>query len=279
MVHGLSEPSSAGAVETSTPLAVVSADSHIGPRLVEDLRPYCPKRYLERFDEFVRMHGAGRSGGMESALRTQRPAAARQSEANARTAGHHDMRARLRDMDSHGIAAAVIFHGSQNGQPIPWQSNVALIRGDDPTPEELELMGVGRHIYNQWLADACSVEPERHAGCAQLPVWDVDATVKEIEWARQAGLRTVNWPAPASGALNTTSPTGSRSGQRAQRWRCRSQHTPVRSYRACCGPTRRSPGIVGLSSISRPGAGRRAGECPEWCSRESLLGTRTSSSF
>ena len=206
MVHGLSEPSNTGVVETSTPLAVVSADSHIGPRLVEDLRPYCPKRYVERFDEFVGRHRAARAGGMERALRTQRPAAARQSDANARTAGHHDMNARLRDMDSDGIAAAVIFHGSQNGEPIPWESNVALIRGDDPTQEELELMGVGRHMYNRWLADACSVEPERHAGCAQLPTWDIDATVKEIEWARQAGLRTVNWPAPRIGGLEYDEP-------------------------------------------------------------------------
>ena len=168
----------------SSPLAVVSADSHIGPRLVEDLRPYCPKRYLERFDEFVRVHGAGRTAGWRAHC-APNGHSARQSEANARTAGHHDIRARLRDMDNDRIAAAVIFHGSQNGQPIPWESNVALIRGDVSTPEELELMGVGRHIYNQWLADACSVEPERHDGCARSCRYgNVDATVKEMGWAR-----------------------------------------------------------------------------------------------
>ena len=32
---------------------VFSADTHVGPRLVEDLRPYCPKMYLEQFDDFA----------------------------------------------------------------------------------------------------------------------------------------------------------------------------------------------------------------------------------
>ena len=35
-----------------TPVPVVSCDSHTGPLLEEQLRPYCPKHHLERFDEF-----------------------------------------------------------------------------------------------------------------------------------------------------------------------------------------------------------------------------------
>src|SRR5688572_16522822 len=34
-------------------LVVVSSDSHVGPRLEADLRPYCPAEYLDRFDEYV----------------------------------------------------------------------------------------------------------------------------------------------------------------------------------------------------------------------------------
>ncbi len=32
---------------------VVSNDTHIGPRLVEDLREYCPSSHLEEFDRFA----------------------------------------------------------------------------------------------------------------------------------------------------------------------------------------------------------------------------------
>jgi len=35
------------------PAIIVSCDSHVGPKLVEQLRPYCPQNYLEAFDEDV----------------------------------------------------------------------------------------------------------------------------------------------------------------------------------------------------------------------------------
>jgi hypothetical protein len=35
----------------SEPLVIVSKDAHIGPRLVEGLRPYCPQSSLEESEE------------------------------------------------------------------------------------------------------------------------------------------------------------------------------------------------------------------------------------
>ena len=37
----------------SDPVVVVSNDTHIGPRLVDDLRQYCPSAHLEDFDRFA----------------------------------------------------------------------------------------------------------------------------------------------------------------------------------------------------------------------------------
>src|SRR5919109_5154284 len=34
-------------------VVAVTSDSHVGPLLEEQLRDYCPKKYLEQFDEFV----------------------------------------------------------------------------------------------------------------------------------------------------------------------------------------------------------------------------------
>ena len=39
------------AVEMDQPAIVVSCDSHVGPKLLEQLRAYCPQQYLEQFDE------------------------------------------------------------------------------------------------------------------------------------------------------------------------------------------------------------------------------------
>jgi predicted TIM-barrel fold metal-dependent hydrolase len=63
---------------------------------------------------------------------------------------------------------------------------------------------VGCRIYNRWLADFCSGSPERHVGLAHIPVIDVDAAVREVEWAREAGLRGVNFPAPRRTWANYT---------------------------------------------------------------------------
>jgi predicted TIM-barrel fold metal-dependent hydrolase len=114
---------------------------------------------------------------------------------NLRTAGHYDVHTRLRDMDRDGVAGEVIFHSSQNWEPIPFVHG-----GGTPGMYELEddpeLAAVGQHIYNRWLVDMITVEPERHAGLAYLPMWDLDAAIREMEWAAASGLKGVNFPAP-----------------------------------------------------------------------------------
>jgi predicted TIM-barrel fold metal-dependent hydrolase len=186
--------------ESPDPVVVVSSDTHIGPFLEEDLRPYCPQKYRPDFDDYVREFEAYTEAqrrlypemyeddGTGKLVRRAR---------NRRTEGHHDVHARLRDMNFDGVASEVIFHGSQNDEPVPFTTlgdpNSPFLFKNLP-PENPELAAVGRHIFNAWLADQCSVEPQRHVGLAQIPIWDVEASVKEIEWAARAGLRGVNFP-------------------------------------------------------------------------------------
>jgi predicted TIM-barrel fold metal-dependent hydrolase len=184
------------------PLVVVSSDTHIGPLLEKQLRPYCPKKYVEAFDEYVAANQVYRTLQRESSPQfyaESEPGRFVRSFHNMRTTGHYDVDARLRDMNYDGIAAEVIFHGSVNDEPIPFSNmgdpKVASSFKNN-APEDPELAAVGRHIYNEWLADFCSVEPERHVGLAQIPIWDVDASVREIEWAHSVGLRGINFPAP-----------------------------------------------------------------------------------
>ena len=169
------------------PLVIVSADCHVGPRLVEDLRARCPARLLDHFDAYVA--DATRSRGRYVPQPEDEGDEAPRWR-NRRTAGHHDPAARRRDLDFEGIAAEVIFHGSQNDEPIPFQTSML------GPPADPELAAAGIRIYNEWLADVCAQAPERHVGLAHLPLWDLPASIDELEWAASAGLRGVNFPAP-----------------------------------------------------------------------------------
>ena len=116
---------------TGGPVVIVSSDTHIGPRLREDLRPYCEASLLGAFDEFTAGIDAHRA-----AVYAKVPGrAATAQTANRQTAGHHDPHARLRDHDHDGIAAEIIFHGSQNEEPIPWGTFVVFLgpSSDDPS--------------------------------------------------------------------------------------------------------------------------------------------------
>jgi predicted TIM-barrel fold metal-dependent hydrolase len=174
-------------------MVIVSADTHIGPLLVDQLREYCPKKYLDDFDDYVASvvdvvrHSASLPDLVVDCF------VAGVGVGNLDSPGHYDMEARLKELDTDGVAAEVIFHASENAQPIPFRPLSAHFGYE--TKEEHELAGVGNHIYNRWLVDVCTIQPERHAGLAYLPIWDVEAAVKELEWAREAGLRGVNFPA------------------------------------------------------------------------------------
>jgi predicted TIM-barrel fold metal-dependent hydrolase len=191
---------------------VVSTDSHAGPSLERDLRPYCPRTHIEEFDAFAASLRRDREqppqgrdddlvGGNAHVRLTQ---AARQDPnapdwlkaayARSRSCpGLQDPDARRRDMDADGIAVDVILAGGDNGEVLPF-AGIGIDAGSTAVPGELK--AVGGHIWNAWLADFVSGAPERHVGVMQIPIWDVDAAVQEIAWARSAGLKAVNLPAP-----------------------------------------------------------------------------------
>ncbi|MDT3439264.1 amidohydrolase family protein [Pseudofrankia sp. BMG5.37] len=118
---------------------------------------------------------------------------------NRRTPGHYDHKARIADYDYDGVAAGVLYHGSQNLEPVPFtpsNSGDADHRG--------ELVAVGQEIYNRWLADFVSQAPHRHVGLAHLPMWDIEAATAELVRAHDSGLRGVNFPTLREGILEYT---------------------------------------------------------------------------
>src|SRR4051812_39871250 len=163
-------------VDHTAPLIVVSCDTHVGPRLKEELRPYCPQQYLDQFDDFVNyIEGTNtvRQAGREDEIRTL-----------LRTSGHYDPHQRLRDLDHDGTAAEVIFHGSQNGEPIPFvvsDPSIGVATMSRVYDVDYEMAGVGRHIYNARLARFCSREHRRRGGLGPPPLGDLCAAIGELQ--------------------------------------------------------------------------------------------------
>jgi predicted TIM-barrel fold metal-dependent hydrolase len=187
--------------EQAEPILIVSSDSHAGPSLTRDLRPFCPARYLDEFDDFA-AHVAERGGHLARTVRVvseEGSSLLRQALALTTSCpGQTDPAARLRDMDASGIAAEVIFAGGQNGEILPFVG-----QGWDAGVQEIspELRAVGNHFWNEWLAGFVAAAPERLLGTMQIPIWDIHAAIREMRWARGAGLRVVNLPAPRSDLL------------------------------------------------------------------------------
>ena len=171
------------------PAMIVSSDSHVGPRLEEDLRPYCPPKWLEEFDQDVSKQNYLAEKEARRLAAADPPPPPR--NANLDLPGHYDPHANIADMDAEGIASQVLFHFSQNGENFPWVGQGLW------TIFDFERGAVAYEIYNRWLADFCSVEPARHIGLAYLPTWDIDAAIVEMRRCRESGLKAINFPPPS----------------------------------------------------------------------------------
>ena len=231
---------STGTGESDDRLIIVTSDTHVGPRVIEDLRPYCEQKHLAAFDEWaaglgdgLTQHYADWPEKMQEAIRW-----------NLQSDGHFDVHERIRDMNADGIAAEIIFHGSQNTQPVPFDQYNMFGTGAQ-SPENAELAAVGRHMYNRWLADLCSVEPGRHVGLAQVPLWDLEASIKEVEWAAENGLGGVNFPKPDSTDILPLNDPAFEDFYRV----CAELDMPLTSHTSASFPGNKYAGVPGMAFI------------------------------
>lgn len=178
---------------------VISADGHVSPLMEQHLRPYCPPQYLELFDEeTARYHSAEVPMAGNPKLKrddVNPPEVARFHVKSGQHPGLWDSAVRRRVLDEEGVCAEVIFHGAANQEQLPFVVEGPFAIRNETTPE---LEAVGCRIYNRWLADFVLEAPERYAGVAQLPFNDIQASIEEVKWAKEAGLKAVNLPSPRS---------------------------------------------------------------------------------
>jgi len=145
---------------------IISADCH-GGGSPDQYREYLDRGYRDEFD----------------AWRGRYKNPYRDLQGDSRTRNWDDAR-RWADLEADGQVAEVIF---PNTVPPFFPTGIVVAR--PPTKDEYELRWAGIKAHNRWLADFCSLAPDRRAGMAQIFVNDVDEAVREIHWAKEHGLR------------------------------------------------------------------------------------------
>ncbi|MCQ4083380.1 amidohydrolase [Streptomyces sp. RB6PN25] len=158
---------------------VISADCHAGADLL-DYRPYLESRHHEAFDAWAATY----VNPFEDLMA---PEADRNWDSDRRIA----------ELEADGIVAEVVFPNT-----VPPFFPSGSLTAPAPTAEEFELRWAGLRAHNRWLADFCAQAPGRRAGVAQILLGDVDEAVREVRWAKSAGLHggvTLPGAPPGSG--------------------------------------------------------------------------------
>jgi predicted TIM-barrel fold metal-dependent hydrolase len=146
---------------------VISADCHAGGNLT-DYRPFLAEEYRREFDAWVETYEVpyedlkGPDGGR-----------------------NWDSDRRLADMEADGIVAEVIY---PNTIPPFYPKSSLTYQPPAANIGDANRRWAGLQAHNRWLADFCGRAPGRRAGICQVNLYDIDASVKEIEWAKKAGL-------------------------------------------------------------------------------------------
>jgi uncharacterized protein len=173
---------------------VISADCHVdliwlppdlftsnAPAALKERMPYVTEG--ERGREWVTKNGSsfGLDAGMGSAGRPYQPGKIHRSDRMASTGLYDDEQKqirrltdptlRLKDQDRDGIQAEILYG----------------ILGATNRLNDNEAAGAMLRIYNDWLADFCSQQPDRYGGLANIPNHSVEEAVAEIERVAKRG--------------------------------------------------------------------------------------------
>lgn len=165
---------------------VISADTHCGASLL-DYRPYLESKYHAEFDEWATFmqEAADRQAEKMAAMGRSTRNVGIDGDPEVDGDRNYSSERRLREQEADGVIAAVLF---PNTQP-PFAPPAATSFEVPPSGDNPELRWAGLKAHNRWLVDFVAEAPERRAGIAQIFLGDVEASVAEIEWAAEQGLR------------------------------------------------------------------------------------------
>ncbi len=169
---------------------VISSDCHAG-LLPEAYRDYLDPEYREAFDAALPIQIAAMTSAAKRFLVDDINEQWREGR-DVGLSGAWDHAARIKVLDSDGIAGEIIFpDGITEQNTPPFGAGLGL-----PVAKVVpELQWAGARAHNRWLAELVSMAPERHFGVALVPaLWDVEEAVREIQWAKKNGLGGILLP-------------------------------------------------------------------------------------
>jgi predicted TIM-barrel fold metal-dependent hydrolase len=147
---------------------VISSDCHGGGHVAE-YRPYLERKWHDEFDAWL--------AAFEMPYEDLKGDKGERNWDSDRRAG---------DLAADGQVGEVIF---PNTVP-PFFPKVSLTTQPPAmTAADRERRWAGLQAHNRWLVDFCADKPGQRAGIAQITLLDIDASVAEIRWAHDAGLR------------------------------------------------------------------------------------------
>ena len=172
-------------------LTIISSDCHAGAT-PDTYRGYVAPKLRGEYDRWLEAAAVATQSRASGAIKVDTAGAKRRKWFAEQAAvkeggmsGAWDSAVRLRELDREGLAGEVLFADGQNKNHPPFGVGFAAPRMEVP----LKLRQAGCRAHNRWLADFCSAAPERQAGVALIAPDDPKQAVREIEWARKAGLR------------------------------------------------------------------------------------------
>lgn len=182
-----------------TPLTIVSADSHAGA-LPEAYRDHLDPQYRDSYEGIVEDHNTFINMFQDIMLSPHRtPEVLAITDRDKRIqgggeTGAYDIETRLAEMDREGIAAEVVFPGTQLGVPPLCTHSSRRV--------SVELRAAGARAYHRWLGEFMASSGGRLFGIAESgPCVDMGETVRDLEWIAEHGFVAVQVP----GTLKDTS--------------------------------------------------------------------------
>jgi predicted TIM-barrel fold metal-dependent hydrolase len=174
---------------------IISSDGHVVARMPE-YRAYMAAEHHEDFDAFCEIFAREGSRTVDPASLLNRIDQELVDDwiekviNPGRLEGQVDPNKRAEQLDIEGIAAEVLF--PDFGLPFELDPPLkAAMVGTAPTAQQVE---IANKAHNRWLADFCASVPGRFAGLAVCSFVDVEDTVAELRWAKEAGLKGVVLP-------------------------------------------------------------------------------------
>ena len=156
---------------------LISADSHVSIRH-DQVKAHLPAKHHDAYDEAQsafaeRMRKAMGAGSANADAMKQN------SHAAFTRAGYTDGSERLKDMDTDGVDAEVVY------------SEVSAFRyiGD-----MREGAGDATRAFNDVMSDFASADPKRLLVSYQIPIHDIDCAVQEVRRVAAAGAKSLQLP-------------------------------------------------------------------------------------